>query len=186
MFVSHLHGDHYGGLPFLILDGQFSRRTARLLIVGPPGTRQRLTEAMECLFPGSSQVRRRFEVTVTELPPGGTQAVAGLTARGVGSEPSQRCAGPDPAAGRRRHAHRLHRRHRVDARDQPRRPATPTCSSPRRTCRIRPSRTTCGTPTSPESTRSPPAAWILTHMSADMFARPTLYETARDGMAITI
>jgi ribonuclease BN (tRNA processing enzyme) len=27
---------------------------------------------------------------------------------------------------------------------------------------------------------------ILTHMSADMFARPTLYETARDGMAITI
>ncbi len=25
--VSHLHGDHFGGLPFLILDGQFSRRT---------------------------------------------------------------------------------------------------------------------------------------------------------------
>ena len=30
VFVSHLHGDHFGGLPFLILDGQFSRRTAPL------------------------------------------------------------------------------------------------------------------------------------------------------------
>jgi len=79
VFVSHLHGDHFGGLPFLILDGQFSRRAAPLLIAGPPGTQQRLTEAMECLFPGSTQVRRRFEVRVAELSPGRTQRVAGLT-----------------------------------------------------------------------------------------------------------
>jgi len=79
VFVSHLHGDHFGGLPFLILDGQFSRRTAPLVIAGPPGTQQRLTEAMECLFPGSTQVRRRFEVTVTELSPGEPQGVAGVT-----------------------------------------------------------------------------------------------------------
>jgi ribonuclease BN (tRNA processing enzyme) len=30
VFVSHLHGDHFGGLPFLILDGQFSHRTKSL------------------------------------------------------------------------------------------------------------------------------------------------------------
>ena len=30
VFVSHLHGDHFGGLPFLILDEQFSRRTRPL------------------------------------------------------------------------------------------------------------------------------------------------------------
>ena len=41
VFVSHLHGDHFGGLPFLILDGQFSRRTAPLTIGGPPGTGRR-------------------------------------------------------------------------------------------------------------------------------------------------
>lgn len=27
--LSHLPGDHFGGIPFLILDGQFSRRTHR-------------------------------------------------------------------------------------------------------------------------------------------------------------
>lgn len=64
--ITHLHGDHFGGLPFLILDGQFRRRTRDLTVVGPPGTRERLNTAMEALYPGSSQVRRRFEVHVVE------------------------------------------------------------------------------------------------------------------------
>jgi len=79
VFVSHLHGDHFGGLPFLILDGQFSRRATPLVVAGPPGTSQRLTTAMECMFPGSSQVQRRFEVSVVELGPGRTAEVAGIT-----------------------------------------------------------------------------------------------------------
>jgi ribonuclease BN (tRNA processing enzyme) len=79
VFVSHLHGDHFGGLPFLILDGQFSRRAAPLAVAGPAGTGQRLTEAMECLFPGSSQARRRFEVSVVELSPGRPAQVAGVS-----------------------------------------------------------------------------------------------------------
>ena len=64
VFVSHLHGDHFGGLPFLILDAQFSRRTKPLAVVGPPGIARRLSDTMECLFPGSSKVSRRFEVDV--------------------------------------------------------------------------------------------------------------------------
>jgi ribonuclease BN (tRNA processing enzyme) len=79
VIVSHLHGDHFGGLPFLILDGQFSRRETPLVIAGPEGTKQRLADAMECLFPGSTQVRRRFDVTITELSPGETKGVVGLT-----------------------------------------------------------------------------------------------------------
>ena len=79
VFLSHLHGDHFGGLPFLILDGQFSRRTEPLAIVGPPGTAGRLTEAMECLFPGSAAVSRRFDVRVTELSPGSASTVGGVT-----------------------------------------------------------------------------------------------------------
>src|SRR5262249_26555933 len=72
VFVSHLHGDHFGGLPFLILDGQFSGRAAPLSIAGPPGTARRLHDAMEIMFPGSATVRRRFDVDVSELTPGAT------------------------------------------------------------------------------------------------------------------
>jgi len=81
--VTHLHGDHFGGLPFLILDGQFSRRSTPLQVAGPPGIRARLAAAMEALFPGSAQAPRRFPVEVTELHPDGTPAALGAaTVRG--------------------------------------------------------------------------------------------------------
>ncbi len=81
VFVSHLHGDHFGGLPFLILDGQFSRRTRPLTLVGPPGTTDRLADTMECLFPGSSTALRRFAVEVTELAPAASSTLCGVTIR---------------------------------------------------------------------------------------------------------
>jgi ribonuclease BN (tRNA processing enzyme) len=69
--ISHLHGDHFGGLPFLILDGQFRRRERPLHLVGPAGLADRLTHAMETFFPGSANVRRCFDVQVHELDAGG-------------------------------------------------------------------------------------------------------------------
>lgn len=72
--VSHLHGDHFGGLPFLILDGQFRRRTRPLHVIGPPGLAERLQQAMEIFFPGSTSVERRFTVSIHELVPGGPPA----------------------------------------------------------------------------------------------------------------
>jgi ribonuclease BN (tRNA processing enzyme) len=67
VLVTHLHGDHFGGLPCLILDGQFSRRTRPLVVAGPPGLAERLPRAMEALYPGSSTVERRFIVEIVEL-----------------------------------------------------------------------------------------------------------------------
>ena len=65
--LSHLHGDHFGGLPFLILDGQFTRRATPLVVAGPPGVRERVERAMEVLFPGATRVERRFAVDYVEL-----------------------------------------------------------------------------------------------------------------------
>jgi ribonuclease BN (tRNA processing enzyme) len=67
VLVSHLHGDHFGGLPFLILDGQFGHRTRPLHVAGPAGAGERVEAAMEVLFPGSTGVRRRFPVHFHEL-----------------------------------------------------------------------------------------------------------------------
>src|SRR3990170_4876798 len=67
VLLTHLHGDHFGGLPFMVLDGQFSRRTRSLVVAGPPGTRARVEAAMEVFFPGSSRVERRFAVEFVEL-----------------------------------------------------------------------------------------------------------------------
>lgn len=68
--LTHLHGDHFGGIPFVILDGQFRRRTEPLIIAGPPGTRERVEAAMEVLFPGSSKIQRRFGVDFVEMVEG--------------------------------------------------------------------------------------------------------------------
>jgi ribonuclease BN (tRNA processing enzyme) len=68
VLVSHLHGDHFAGLPFFLLDAQLvSRRTAPLLLAGPPGFRERLMTIMEAMFAGSTQVQRRFELEIREL-----------------------------------------------------------------------------------------------------------------------
>jgi ribonuclease BN (tRNA processing enzyme) len=65
--LSHLHGDHFAGVPWLILDGQFAHRERPLVIAGPPGTDERLRRAFEALYPAAPDADRPFEVRVVEL-----------------------------------------------------------------------------------------------------------------------
>ncbi len=93
IFISHLHGDHFGGLPFFILDAQFySRRTTPLTLVGPLGFATRLIEAMEVFFPGSSTAKRRFEMEVTEIAAGDTRSIGGVTL--TSAEVKHACGAP--------------------------------------------------------------------------------------------
>lgn len=76
VFLSHLHGDHFGGLPFLLLDAQFAHARERpLAIAGPPGTRDRVMAATEVLFPGAASLDWRFALSFHELAAGRTDAI---------------------------------------------------------------------------------------------------------------
>jgi len=80
ILVSHLHGDHFGGIPFFLLDAQFSHRLRPLVVAGPPGLEDRLTRAMEVFFPGSSRVVRKFETRVVEMEPNVSTSLGALAA----------------------------------------------------------------------------------------------------------
>jgi ribonuclease BN (tRNA processing enzyme) len=69
ILITHFHGDHFGGLPFVLLDAQFSRRTRPLVIAGPRGIEMRLMQVMEALFENSSKTKQKFELSVIALQP---------------------------------------------------------------------------------------------------------------------
>jgi len=77
--VSHLHGDHFGGLPFLLLECQFvSRRARPLTLAGPPGLKSRLEALCEALFPGMTRNAWTFPLDVREIEPGQETELAGF------------------------------------------------------------------------------------------------------------
>jgi ribonuclease BN (tRNA processing enzyme) len=69
ILITHFHGDHFAGLPFLLLDAQFTRRSRPLVIAGPSGIETRLPQLMETLFEHSSKTKQRFELSVVALKP---------------------------------------------------------------------------------------------------------------------
>nr|MDQ3395625.1 MBL fold metallo-hydrolase [Bacteroidota bacterium] len=53
IIISHLHGDHFGGIPFFLLDAQYNqKRNIPVTIVGPEGTALKVKKLMEILYPG--------------------------------------------------------------------------------------------------------------------------------------
>ena len=49
--VTHLHGDHFGGITFFVIEQHFAGRTRPLAIGGPPSLERRLRAAEQALFP---------------------------------------------------------------------------------------------------------------------------------------
>ncbi len=67
ILLLHLHGDHFGGLPFFILESQvISRRKRPIVVAGPSSLETRIFETMEALFPGSTRAKRDFSIEFVE------------------------------------------------------------------------------------------------------------------------
>ncbi|TMC67843.1 MAG: MBL fold metallo-hydrolase [Chloroflexi bacterium] len=49
--VTHLHGDHFGGIPFLVIEQHFTGRKKPLVVGGPPSLEQRLRAEEQALYP---------------------------------------------------------------------------------------------------------------------------------------
>jgi ribonuclease BN (tRNA processing enzyme) len=68
--VSHLHGDHFAGLAWIVIEGRLAKRDQPLVIGGPPTTSERLRRASDALYPGSGDADTPFELHHVEFSEG--------------------------------------------------------------------------------------------------------------------
>jgi ribonuclease BN (tRNA processing enzyme) len=96
ILLTHLHGDHCGGVPFLLIDAMLAaKRTRPLVIAGPRDLRRRMDQIQEALFPGSHVMTPRFPLTWVEMEPGQPHAILDLV---VTPQPARHTAETNPTA----------------------------------------------------------------------------------------
>jgi ribonuclease BN (tRNA processing enzyme) len=78
ILLTHFHADHFGGIPFFILDQQFNvKRSRPLTIAGPPGLPDWYARAMALAFPGDRTLP--FELHLREVEIGKAATLLGMT-----------------------------------------------------------------------------------------------------------
>jgi len=71
ILLSHFHGDHFAGLPFLFLQFTYVEpRTKPLRIVGPPGVEDRVMQVFRAMYADSAAAKLPFELQFIEARPG--------------------------------------------------------------------------------------------------------------------
>lgn len=67
--ISHFHGDHYGGVPFFLLDAAIHGRTKKIQIISPPGGKERISALLDLFYPGTP-VLEKLDVDFLEYAAG--------------------------------------------------------------------------------------------------------------------
>ena len=71
VFLSHLHGDHFAGVPFLLLSWVYETRRQRpVTVVGPPGTEERVQTLYRTMYKELASRPLPFEFRCIEVDPG--------------------------------------------------------------------------------------------------------------------
>jgi len=68
ILITHFHGDHFGGVPYFVLEAHFGKRTRPLTLAGPPGIDGWYLRALEAAFEHFSAIRLAFELRIVTLP----------------------------------------------------------------------------------------------------------------------
>lgn len=81
VLISHLHGDHFGGIPFLYLEYVFANPRSRpLIIAGPPGLEQRVRTIYKAMYSEKIFQKIRFELRYVEIAPDEEHDLVGFRA----------------------------------------------------------------------------------------------------------
>jgi ribonuclease BN (tRNA processing enzyme) len=68
ILISHFHGDHFGGVPYFVLESHFGKRTRPLTLAGPPGIDGWYVRALEAAFEHFSEIKLAFDLRIVTLP----------------------------------------------------------------------------------------------------------------------
>lgn len=79
ILISHFHGDHFAGLPFLFLEYVYVEpRTKPLKIVGPPEVEEKVMLLFRAMYADSAAQPLPYELQFIEAQPGRPLAIDGL------------------------------------------------------------------------------------------------------------
>jgi ribonuclease BN (tRNA processing enzyme) len=79
IFISHLHGDHFVGIPFFLLEYRYEQQRKRpLRIAGPPGTEERVRMLLRATFMEFSGEPLPFALEFSEMNPDSPISFGGL------------------------------------------------------------------------------------------------------------
>jgi ribonuclease BN (tRNA processing enzyme) len=79
VFISHFHGDHFGGIPFLIINRAYNQEESKeLIIVGPKGLKDRVRELQRSMYSGTEGLLDNPNLSFVEFDTGQTQDIQGI------------------------------------------------------------------------------------------------------------
>lgn len=79
VFLSHLHGDHFGGLAFFFLDDLYENPRARPLhVAGPAGTEEKTRALFQLMYGGLSGAKKLPPVVFDVLEPEAQITILGI------------------------------------------------------------------------------------------------------------
>ena len=78
LWISHFHGDHFFGVPALLLRFYEEGREKELTVIGRPGVREKVEAAMDLAYPGT-RLKFRYPMVFQEARPEQTLSLLGLT-----------------------------------------------------------------------------------------------------------